>query len=96
MTIRTKYDFELLTKYCNENGVILMEEYSNEKINRDINVKGKCVYENCENEFDKIFRELLNTGGYCKTCIKIMANERRKQFCLHLFTFQTPTLFYFK
>jgi len=82
MTKRTKYDFEYLTKYCNENGVTLLEDYSNEKINRDIIVKGKCVYENCENEFDKIFRELLNTGGYCKACIKIMANERRKQFCL--------------
>ena len=80
--MRTKYDFELLNKYCNENGVILMDDYTNEKINRDIIIKGSCVYEKCKNKFEKKFRELLNTGGYCKYCIKIMANERRKQFCL--------------
>jgi len=82
MTTRTKYDFERLDKYCKENGVILLDDYSNEKITRDIFVKGKCVYENCVNEFEKKIRELINTGGYCKNCIKIMANERRKQFCL--------------
>ena len=85
--MRTKYDFELLNKYCNENGVILMDDYTNEKINRDIIIKGSCVYEKCKNKFEKKFRELLNTGGYCKYCIKIMANERRKQFCLEKYGF---------
>jgi hypothetical protein len=82
MTIKTKYDFELLSKYCNENGVILMEDYSQTYLDRKVNIKCKCNYENCENEFEKKFINLIKTGSYCKICIKIMTNERRKQFCL--------------
>jgi hypothetical protein len=82
MTIKTKYDFELLSKYCNDNGVILMEDYSQTYLDRKVNIKCKCNYENCENEFEKKFINLIKTGSYCKICIKIMTNERRKQFCL--------------
>ena len=80
--LRTKYDFELLNKYCNENGVILLEDYSECYLDGKVNIKCKCIYKNCENEFEKKFTNLIKTGSYCKICIKIIANERRKQFCL--------------
>ena len=77
-----KFDFERLDKYCKDNNIQLLEDYSFLKINRDSKIKGKCIYENCANEFYKNFRELEKTGGYCKICIKIIANDRRKKFCI--------------
>jgi hypothetical protein len=91
MTIRTKYDFELLSKYCNENGVILMEDYSKTYLGGKANVKCKCIYKNCENEFEKKFENLIKTGSYCLSCIKIMTNERRKQFCLEKYGCENVT-----
>jgi hypothetical protein len=82
MTARTKYDFERLDKYCKENGVTLVEDYRNTYLDGKVKIKGKCVYENCENEFEKKFDNLVKTGSYCKICIKIMTNKRRKEFCL--------------
>jgi hypothetical protein len=49
------------------------------------------MYENCENQFEKKFRELLNTGGYCKICIKKVANDIRKKFCLEKYGVDNPT-----
>ena len=78
MTSRTKYDFERLDKYCKENGVTLVEDYSNDIITKNSFIKGKCVYANCENEFEKSFSELVKRGGYCKSCIKIIKSQRIK------------------
>jgi hypothetical protein len=91
MSKRAKYDFERLDKYCNENGVTLVEDYSNTYLDGKIKIKCKCVYENCNNEFEKKFRELVNTGGYCKSCIKNVANERRKQTCLEKYGYDNIT-----
>jgi hypothetical protein len=82
MSKRHRYDFELLDKYCKENGVILLENYTDIFLIKDSLIKGFCIYENCENEFDKRFCELLKTGAYCEICIKKVANERRKKTCL--------------
>ena len=54
MTERKKYDFESLQNYCNENNVVLLEDYTYKYVTRNIIIKGKCVYENCNNEFEKI------------------------------------------
>ena len=78
MITRIKYDFERLDKYCKENGVTLVDDYSQTYLNKNVKIKCKCVYENCENEFEKRFDNLLKTGSYCKCCIKIMTNKRIK------------------
>ena len=62
--------------------MILLEDYTDLFLIKDSLIKGFCIYENCENEFDKRFCELLKTGAYCKICIKKVANERRKKTCL--------------
>jgi hypothetical protein len=89
-----KYDFELLDKYCKENNVILLEDYSSYKLNRDIYVKGNCCYNNCSNTFEKKFRELINAGGYCTVCIQIVRNNKRKQNNLNNYGIEEPTKLY--
>ena len=44
MSKRKKYDFELLQKYCSENNVVLLEDYSCKYVTRNITIKCKCVY----------------------------------------------------
>jgi hypothetical protein len=82
MTERRKYDFDRLDKYCNENNVILLEDYSNIFLTREVIIKSKCIYDNCFNDVNKKFRELENTGSYCMNCIKIKANNIRIKSCL--------------
>lgn len=82
MVERMKYDFERLDKYCKENNVTLLEDYSCCKLTKDVYLKSKCSYENCENIVNKRFRELEKTGSYCLNCIKIKATNVRKNTCL--------------
>jgi hypothetical protein len=83
-----------LNKYCKENNVTLLEDYSNIKINRDIYIKGICCYNNCSSLFEKKFRELLNAGGYCSICIQIVKNNKRKQTNLNNYGIEQPTKLY--
>lgn len=78
MSKRTKYDFERLDKYCKENNVILLHDYSNSEMTKNSQIKGNCVYENCKNNFEKKFLNLLDTGAYCKICIKIISVKKAK------------------
>jgi len=82
MAKRRKYDFDRLNTYCQENSVTLLEDYSNADLTSTSTIKGNCIYENCKNEFNKKYEGLLTTGGYCKICIKNIANDRRRAFCL--------------
>jgi len=79
MEKRKKYDFELLQKYCSENNVVLLEDYSRKCVTRDITIKGNCVYENCNNIFEKKFRQLEKTGAYCNVCKNIIKLEKSKK-----------------
>jgi len=56
--MRQFYNYERLDKYCKENGVTLLEDYSTIFLTGKVNIKGKCVYENCENSFEKSFSQL--------------------------------------
>ena len=46
MTERHKYDFERLDKYCNENNVVLLEDYSKDFLTKKVNIKFYC--EKCD------------------------------------------------
>jgi hypothetical protein len=82
MAKRKKYDFERLEKYCQENNVVLLEDYSNFQLTGLSNIKSRCVYENCINNVNKRFIEFEKTGSYCINCIKIIRNEKIKKSCL--------------
>ncbi len=43
MEKRKKYDFEFLQKYCSENNVVLLDDYSCKYVTRNINIKCKCI-----------------------------------------------------
>lgn len=63
------YNKIYLQTYCEMNNIILINNY--EKTNRNTRIEGKCLTPNCNNTFNKVFRQLVKTGGYCNTCSKI-------------------------
>jgi hypothetical protein len=82
MSERRKYDFERLDKYCKENNVTLLEDYSCCKLTKDYIITGLCIYENCKNNFEKKLENLIKTGSYCKNCTKLMMVKKTKQIFL--------------
>ena len=85
MSEKVIFNLKLLTKFCNDNNITLLNDYSNEKITRETRIEGKCLTNECENNFDKTFRQLYNFGGYCKKCIYKNALENRKNTCITLY-----------
>jgi hypothetical protein len=78
---RLKYDINLLTKFCAENNVELLKDYSGEKLTYITLIEGKCV--NCENSFNKIFAALYKCNGYyCSSCYNKIIIEKMKKTCL--------------
>jgi hypothetical protein len=82
MTKRTKFDFERLKKYCDENKIKLAENYENTILDNKIVIIGYCIHENCYNLFQKKFTNLVKTNGYCFNCKKIVSNQKRNDNCL--------------
>lgn len=76
-----KYSYNLLQKFCEENGIELCRDYSLENVNQKTTIQGKCKNECCNN-FDKKFRELVKTNGYCRDCTYKNAKNKRKETCL--------------
>jgi len=68
MTHKQQYNYEYLVNFCKEHNVELIHDCSNEKITRDTIVKGKCKGENCNDVFEKKFRQLVISNGFCKKC----------------------------
>jgi len=67
---KVKYDINILINFCNENNILLIDDYSNKYINRNSEIEGICKTNCCENIFKKSFRELLKINGFCKDCSK--------------------------
>jgi len=63
MTQRVKYNLDLLIKFCNENNITLLKDYSGEKVIRETIIHGKCLREGCGNSFERIFRSLYKNNG---------------------------------
>ena len=67
---KVKYDINMLINFCDENNILLLNDYSDKFINRDSKIEGICKNDCCENIFKKSFRELLKINGYCQDCSK--------------------------
>jgi len=65
-----KYDVNALDNFCNENNLLLINDYSDRLINRNTIIDGICKNLDCENIFNKPFRQLLKINGYCEICSK--------------------------
>ncbi len=77
------YNLETLKKYCTEKTVQLLKDYTNENVKRELKINGKCCYENCNNEFNKSFRAMVQIGAYCKECSVKNKIIKSKQTCLN-------------
>ena len=66
----SKYTKEMLEKFCQENSIELIKDYSNEKIWCEMPLEGKCITNECVNNFKKMFKHLIKHNGYCKQCLK--------------------------
>jgi hypothetical protein len=75
---KIRYNLQLLTKFCIDNQITLLKDYSGKAVNRETEISGKCLTHDCENNFDKKFRILKETGGYCDECTKNESNKKRQ------------------
>ncbi len=75
----SKYTIDILTRYCIENNVILLKDYSKEKMGCEVIIECKCYKDGCQSKIQKSFGYLLKMEAYCRSC-----NKNRKQN-----TFQT-------
>ena len=72
------YTIKTLYEYCETNGIILTQDYKNKEIKRDNYIEGKCIINNCNDSFNKTFRQLVKTGGYCCGCMKDIVSNKIK------------------
>jgi hypothetical protein len=80
----------MLIEFCNQNNIILLDDYSEKFINRDTNIEGVCLNNSCKNNFIKPFRQLLKIGGYCKYCSKENGKVKIIETNLHKFGVDNP------
>ena len=55
---RLRHNYQHLVEYCEQNKIILTEDYKNYKITRDSYIRGECQSENCKNSFIKYLDNL--------------------------------------
>ena len=80
---KTKYSYESLQKFCNENCIELCRDYSQEVVRRDTKIEGKCRNEGCNELFNKSFREITENNSYfCKRCLNKISDKKRKETCI--------------
>jgi len=75
-TPKINYNKLLLNDFCIKNSITILNEL-NSNITRDSRLDGICISENCNNLFNKSFRSLINTNGYCKDCIKKRVSKQK-------------------
>ena len=73
------YNNDTFNKYCEDNQIKLLEHYEEIKLNREHKIKGLCIVNDCNNEFNKSFRQLIKTGAYCYNC---SVNNGKQKYAL--------------
>ena len=74
---RVKRDYKFLEKYCNENSIILLKDYSKESVNTETTIEGVCI--KCTDSFKKKFRLILKNGALCDKCMEEKRQIGRKK-----------------
>ena len=72
-----KYNIDTLVTYCNENKITLINNHTNDIINRESYIEFKCI--ECFNQFTKNFRQLVKTGAYCQICMNKIAKNKIRE-----------------
>jgi hypothetical protein len=79
MTSKIKYNVDLLTTFCKEHNLDILENYENTEVQCNVKITGKCITENCTNFFNKKFHILYKTRLFtCKKCTWVNANKKHK------------------
>jgi hypothetical protein len=65
--MKLKYNYDFLIKYCNDNNVKLLKDYSNEHVNINFKICAECSNKNCLNKFEKSVEVLLR-NTLCEKC----------------------------
>ena len=69
--MKRQFNREFLEKYCSDNEIKYESISEDIKITRETQIKGKCMSENCVNDFLKTFLCIIDRGGaYCNDCTK--------------------------
>ena len=79
-----KFTPELLIKFCQENGIDCSFSNNTEDIKKDRNsrINGKCINENCNNNFEIDFRRLIEKKiFYCRGCLIPISKVKRVETC---------------
>jgi hypothetical protein len=88
---KIRYDNELLYTICKDNNLVLLKDYSNTKMNRDIKIICKCITHNCSNTFIKSFRDLIRVANFgCKYCANIIRKTRLQETSLTKYGVDSP------
>jgi len=72
-----KYNSDTLITYCNENNIILINDYSNKSISRESYIEFKCI--ECFTQFTKNFRQIVKTGAYCQICMSKHSSDKIRE-----------------
>ena len=73
------FNYNFLDYFCKNNNISLLKNYLNENITRETRIEGKCLTNNCLNHFNKSFRQLVKVNGYCESCSKTNALQKRNE-----------------
>jgi len=76
MTTPIKYSFGLLTNFCSENDVKLVDDYSNIPLYGSTKINFFCT--NCKKQNVKCFTYLIKRNTLCKRCVTIASLTKQK------------------
>ena len=86
-----KSNYTELMVYIRENNITLCREYENTNITKEKTcIRGLCINKPCNNIFDKTFRMLVRTGGYCDECTLLISQQKIKDTCMERFGTECP------
>ena len=87
---KRSYNRELFKKFCNEQNIALLKDYSNEKITSKTIVEAKCNTSGCIENVKKPFMAMYLFSIYCTPCTKNNAKEKSKKTCLEKYGVVNP------
>ena len=85
---KVRYNYGLLKKYCEENGIDLKKDYSNERMTRDTIIEATCL--NCDDTCSKGFRLFIKVGCYCEIHTKENKQQKAKATNLEKYGCENP------
>lgn len=74
---RTKYNYDTLIQYRDENNIELTKDYREESMKRETRIEALCTNPECGGIVNRSFKDILDKGCFCKKCID---EDRKKKY----------------